>query len=83
LGVNFSCNRLSIRLETGFIGILVAFVIFSGVKEPQKGISEPEMEGFESITITIYKIRKENIINLFKKRSLVLLYILGALLRPL
>lgn len=58
---------------TGSIGIVVALMVYLLVKEPQRGISEPELESF--IKITEYKISRKNIINILKRKTLLLLYI--------
>jgi predicted MFS family arabinose efflux permease len=58
---------------TGSIGVIIALTIYALVKDPQRGISEPELESFEKITQ--YRISKENIINVLKRRTLLLLYI--------
>lgn len=58
---------------TGSIGILIASIIYIFVKDPQRGISEPELESFSKITV--YRISKENILNVLRSRTLILLYI--------
>lgn len=65
----------SIFYITGSLGILMAFVIFFGVKEPERGTSEPEMENIEQTGKYHFdwKIARD----LFKKRSLILLFLQG------
>jgi MFS family permease len=60
---------------TGSLGIVLAFVIWFGVKEPPRGKGEPELAGFEEITTVRFdwKIARQ----LFKKRSLIPLYLQG------
>ncbi|MCX8188284.1 MAG: MFS transporter [Nitrososphaeria archaeon] len=58
---------------TGSIGIIIALMIYLFVRDPQRGISEPELESFSKITV--YRISRENIINVLRKRTLLLLYI--------
>ncbi|GAP14689.1 arabinose efflux permease [Longilinea arvoryzae] len=65
----------SIFYITGSLGILMAIVIFFGVKEPERGTSEPEMENIEQTGKYHFdwKIARD----LFKKRSLILLFLQG------
>lgn len=60
---------------TGSLGIVVAIVIFFGVKEPERGTSEPELENVEQIGKYHFdwKVARD----LFKKRSLILLFLQG------
>ena len=60
---------------TGSLGILLAFVIFFGVKEPQRGSSEPEMQGIKPVGT--YHFEWKIALELFRKRALVLLFIQG------
>lgn len=60
---------------TGSLGIVLAVVIFFGVREVPRGQSEPEMAGLEEIGI--YRFDWEIARGLFKKRSLLLLYLQG------
>jgi MFS family permease len=60
---------------TGTLGIVLAGVIFFGVKEAPRGRSEPEMAGLEQISI--YKFNFRIALDLFKKKSLILLFIQG------
>jgi MFS family permease len=65
----------SIFYITGSLGILMAIVIFFGVKEPERGTSEPELENIEISGKYHFdwKIARD----LFKKRSLLLLFLQG------
>ncbi len=65
----------SIFYITGSLGLFIALVIFLGVKEAPRGRSEPEMEGLEQIGI--YRFDKKIALGLFRKRSLILLFIQG------
>jgi MFS family permease len=60
---------------TGSLGVLLAVVIFFGVREAPRGRSEPELAGLEEIGIHRFdwQIAK----GLFRKRSLLLLYLQG------
>jgi MFS family permease len=60
---------------TGALGVLLAIVIFFGVREPPRGRSEPELADLEEIGSYHFdwKIARD----LFRKRSLVLLFIQG------
>ncbi len=60
---------------TGSLGVLLAAVIFFGVKEPPRGGTEPEMAGVEQITR--YRFSWPVAKALFQKRSLRLLFIQG------
>ena len=60
---------------TGSLGVILAFVIFFGVREPPRGASEPEMAGVEQITT--YRFSWPVARALFSKRSLRLLFIQG------
>lgn len=65
----------SVFYITGFLGIVMAAVIFFGVREVPRGQSEPEM-----VDVDIqahYKFDWKVAKGLFKKRSLLLLYIQG------
>lgn len=60
---------------TGSLGLLIAFIIYLGVKEAPRGQSEPEMEGLEQIGI--YRFDRKIALSLFRKRSLILLFMQG------
>ncbi len=60
---------------TGSLGLVLAVVIFFGVKEAPRGSSEPEMEGLEQIGI--YRFDRKTALGLFRKRSLLLLFAQG------
>lgn len=60
---------------TGSLGILLAAVIFFGVREPQRGKSEPELADLEHITT--YRFDWPTARSLFKKRGLRILFIQG------
>jgi MFS family permease len=60
---------------TGSLGVLLSIVIFFGVKEAPRGQAEPEMAGVEQVTS--YRFDWKTAIGLFKKRSLVILFIQG------
>lgn len=60
---------------TGSLGILLAVVIFFSVREVPRGRSEPEMSGLEEVGI--YRFDWGAVKGLFRKRSLILLYLQG------
>jgi MFS transporter, Spinster family, sphingosine-1-phosphate transporter len=60
---------------TGGLGLVVAALIFFSVKETPRGQAEPEMEGLDETGI--YRFDLKTALALFKKRSLVLLFIQG------
>jgi MFS family permease len=65
----------SVFYLTGSLGVVMAFVIFFGVKEPPRGQSEPEMAGIEEKGT--YRFSWPVARQLFKKPSLIILFIQG------
>lgn len=61
---------------TGSLGILLAIVIFLGVREPPRGGSEPELAELEQITGS-YRFNWPVVKGLFRKKSLLLLFTQG------
>ena len=60
---------------TGTLGIVIAIVIFFGVKEPERGRAEPELEELDKIGV--YRFNMQTALGLFRKRSLILLFLQG------
>lgn len=60
---------------TGALGLVLAVLIFFGVKEMPRGQAEPEMAGLEEMGM--YKFDRSKAAELFKKRSLWLLFAQG------
>jgi MFS family permease len=60
---------------TGSLGLVLAVVIFFGVKEAPRGGSEPELANLEQIGI--YRFDKKIALGLFRKKSLLLLFAQG------
>lgn len=60
---------------TGSLGIVLAFVIFFGVKDLPRGRSEPEFADKENLVT--FKFDMKTALALFRKRSLVMLFIQG------
>jgi MFS family permease len=60
---------------TGSLGILLSVVIFFGVRDVPRGRSEPELAGLEQIGA--YRFSWEIARGLFRKRSLLLLFVQG------
>ena len=60
---------------TGSLGIVIGFIILIGVKEPARGRAEPELEELEKIGI--YRFNMKTALGLFRKRSLILLFLQG------
>jgi MFS family permease len=60
---------------TGSLGILLAAVIFFGVREPPRGQSEPEMADLEHVTTVHFDWKTAR--DLFKKRTLLILFVQG------
>jgi len=65
----------SIFYITGSLGIVLAVVIFFGVKDVPRGQSEPEFENREEIAI--YKFKWSTARDLFKKPGLLLMFAQG------
>jgi MFS family permease len=59
---------------TGSLGILLSVVIFFFVKDVPRGSSESELEGVETYK---YKFSWKTAANLFKKRSLIMVFLQG------
>jgi MFS family permease len=60
---------------TGSLGLVLAVVIFFGVREAPRGQSEPELENLEHIGV--YRFNLKTALGLFRKRSLILLFVQG------
>lgn len=60
---------------TGSLGVVLAAVIFLGVREPQRGRSEPELADLEQIGT--YRFNWQIARDLFRKKSLLLLFTQG------
>jgi MFS family permease len=60
---------------TGSLGILLSIVIFFGVREPQRGRSEPELADIEHMST--YRFDWATARGLFQKRTLRILFIQG------
>ena len=60
---------------TGSLGLVLAVVIFFGVKDAPRGQSEPEMADIEQVGV--YKFDSKIALGLFRKRSLLLLFAQG------
>jgi MFS family permease len=60
---------------TGSLGIVLSVIIFFSVKEAPRGQSEPEMAGLEQVGI--YRFDPKVALGLFKKKSLLLLFVQG------
>ena len=61
----------SVFFVTGSVGILVAILIFFGVREPQRGQSEPELAGLAEIPV--HRIDKQVVLGLLHNKSYLLL----------
>ncbi len=64
-----------IFILTGSLGIVLSIVIFFAVKEVPRGGAEPELQNIE--IHTKYRFEWKTAIALFKKRSLLLLFVQG------
>lgn len=61
----------SVFFLTGGAGILMAILIFFGVREPQRGQSEPEMADLAEVAV--HRIDKQVLLGLLRNRSYLLL----------
>jgi MFS family permease len=57
----------------GAMGFVLAIVIFFGIREPQRGSTEPELQGIEQKGE--YHFNFKTALGLFKKRSLIFLFL--------
>lgn len=62
----------SIFYITGSLGLILAVIIFFGIKDAPRGRSEPEMADLEQMGV--YKFDSKIALGLFRKRSLLLLF---------
>ena len=60
---------------TAVMGFVLAIVIFFGVKEPQRGSSEPELQGIDQKGA--YRFNWKTALDLFKKPSLLFIFLNG------
>jgi MFS family permease len=60
---------------TGSLGLILAVVIFFGVKDPLRGQSEPEMQDLDKIGV--YKFDGKIALGLFRKKSFIFLVLQG------
>jgi MFS family permease len=58
---------------TGAVGFVLAIIIFFGVKEPQRGSTEPELAGIDQKGD--YKFNWHTAVGLFKKKSLLFIFL--------
>ncbi len=75
LGLKDTIGWRGVFYITGVLGIILAAVIFFGVREPKRGGSEPEMAGIEMVTT--YRFSWPTARALFSKRTLRPLYLQG------
>jgi MFS transporter, Spinster family, sphingosine-1-phosphate transporter len=60
---------------TGSLGILLSIVLYFGVREAPRGKSEPELRDLEQVGVYRFELSKAK--GLFRKRSLILLFLQG------
>ncbi len=60
---------------TGTLGLIIALLIYTVVREAPRGKAEPELEGLEKIGV--YRFDRRIAVGLFRKRSLLLLFAQG------
>lgn len=65
----------SIFLVTGFLGIIMAIVIFFGIKEVPRGKSEPEFEGMDEIGQ--FRFNWKAVRDVLKKRTMWFVFLQG------
>jgi len=65
----------NIFVITGSVGVVIAILIFFGIRETPRGSSEPEMHELE--TISQYRINWQSVRDLLKNKSLFLITVQG------
>jgi MFS family permease len=65
----------TIFLGTGFLGIIMALVIFFGVKDLPRGRSEPEFEGLQEVGQFKFSFQEAKLI--FKKKTMWFIFLQG------
>ncbi|HBG74285.1 MAG: MFS transporter [Chloroflexi bacterium GWB2_49_20] len=65
----------TIFLMTGFLGIIMAIVIYFGVKDMPRGKSEPEFEGMQEVGQFKFSMREAKLI--FKKKTMWFIFLQG------
>jgi predicted MFS family arabinose efflux permease len=60
---------------TGSLGLIMALIIFFTVREPQRGKSEPELQGLEDVGV--YRFNLRLVRDLLRKRTILLLFAQG------
>ena len=73
--VAVSLGWRTIFFITGGMGILLGVIIYFGVKDVPRGTSEPEFEGVEEVGN--FKFEWVKVKDVFKKKSLILMYLQG------
>jgi len=64
-----------IYIVTGSLGVALSLLIFFGVREVPRGRSEPELADLEQMGV--YRFNRKDALGLFKKRSLIVLFVQG------
>jgi MFS family permease len=75
LALNNTIGWRNIFLLTGGLGILIALVIFFGVREMPRGKAEPELE--DMAEIAVHKIDRKALSTLLQRRTLLPLFAQG------
>ncbi|HMK07502.1 MAG TPA: MFS transporter [Anaerolineales bacterium] len=75
LTIGESIGWRNLFLLTGTAGLILAVVIYFGVKEPPRGQSEPELEGLDQIGQV--RFDRHALAALLRKRSLLLIFAQG------
>lgn len=65
----------NIFVITGFVGVIIAVLIFFGIRETPRGGSEPELRKFDKISQ--YRISWQSVRGLLKNKSLFLITVQG------
>lgn len=73
--VAVSLGWRNIFFITGGLGILLAIVMFFGVKDVPRGTSEPEFENLEQVGN--FRFEWSKVKDVFKKKSLILMFLQG------
>ena len=64
----------NVFIATGSLGIILAFVIYFGIKDVPRGSGEEELQGVET---SKYKFNWKTALTIFKKKSLLLVFLQG------
>jgi MFS family permease len=67
----------SVFYITGTLGIIIAIIIFFGVREMPRGKAEPEFEGMEAKELEHFRFSWQEVRQIFRKRTMWFMYAQG------